>query len=84
MAISRANRFGPLSSKGRQGGTAESAAAPRDSGKVAEDIGIAVLELADRARDAGLSSIGYLLEMVALEAGAEAVARQWPAKSTDS
>ena len=81
--MSRANRFGPLS-EGRQGGTAESAAAPLDSGKVAEDIGIAVLELADRARDAGLSSIGYLLEMVALEAGAEAAARQWPADGADS
>ena len=64
--------------------TAERAAAPLDSSKVAEDIGIAVLELADRARDAGLSSIGYLLEMVALEAGAEAAARQWPADGADS
>jgi hypothetical protein len=83
MAMSRANRFGP-ESEGRHGGTVETAAAPLDSSKVAEDIGIAVLELADRARNAGLSSIGYLLEMVALEAGAEAAARQWPAESADS
>ncbi len=79
--MSRVNRFGPQN-EDRRGGTAEMAAPP-DSGKVAEDIGIAVLELADRARGAGLSSIGYLLEMVALEAGAEAAARQWPAESAD-
>jgi hypothetical protein len=82
MAMSRANRFG-AQSEGRHSGTADRPAAPLDSGKVAEDIGIAVLELADRARNAGLSSIGYLLEMVALEAGAEAAARQWPAESAD-
>ena len=82
MAISCANRFGPQSDD-RCGGTAQTAA-PLDSGKVAEHIGIAVLELADRARDAELSSIGYLLEMVALEAGAEAAARQWPADGADS
>ena len=81
--MSWANRFEPRS-ESRHGGTAERAAAPVDSSRVAEDIGIAVLELADRARDAGLSSIGYLLEMVALEAGAEAAARQWPAQSADS
>jgi hypothetical protein len=71
MAMSRANRFGAQSEG-------------LDNGKVAEDIGIAVLELADRARNAGLSSIGYLLEMVALEAGAEAAARQWPSDGADS
>ena len=47
-----------------------------DNAKVAEDIGIAALELAKRARDAGLTTIGFLLESVALEAGAEAAARQ--------
>ena len=31
------------------------------------------------AREAGLTSIAYLLESVALEAGAEAATRQWPA-----
>jgi hypothetical protein len=49
-----------------------------DSARVAEDIGTAALDLAKRARDAGLTTVGYLLESVALEAGAEAVARQWP------
>ncbi len=74
------NQSGPETDGSRNG--ADDAAAPVDSSKVAEDIGIAVLELADRARDAGLSSIGYLLEMVALEAGAEAAARQWPAEES--
>lgn len=79
--MSRANQFGPQTDGSRDGPV--DAAAPPDSGKVAEDIGIAALELADRARDAGLSSIGYLLEMVALEAGAQAAARQWPVERAD-
>jgi hypothetical protein len=53
---------------------------PVDSAKIAEDIGIAALELAKQARDAGLTTIGYLLESVALEAGAEAATRRWPAE----
>jgi len=53
--------------------------APSDIPKIAEDIGIAVLGLAKRAHAAGLTTIGYLLETVAIEAGAEAAARQWPA-----
>jgi hypothetical protein len=79
--MSRANPFGPQTDGCRNRGT--DAAEPIDSAKVAEDIGIAVLELADRARGAGLSSIGYLLEMIALEAGAEAATRQWPADGPD-
>ena len=79
--MSRGQQSGVRIDDGRDGGI--DAAEPIDSGKVAEDIGIAVLELADRARDAGLSSIGYLLEMVALEAGAQAATRQWPVESTD-
>lgn len=78
--MSRGNQLRPQTG-GRVG--AGGAAEPADSAKIAEDIGIAVLELADRARDAGLSSIGYLLEMVALEAGAQAAARQWPAENAD-
>ncbi|MFZ0526960.1 MAG: hypothetical protein WA776_14630 [Xanthobacteraceae bacterium] len=79
--MSRANQFEPHTNGRRDGGAG--ATGPLDSGKVAEDIGIAALGLADRARDAGLSSIGYLLEMVALEAGAQAATRQWPAESAD-
>lgn len=56
---------------------------PIDGAKTAEDIGIAALKLAKRARDAGLTTIGYLLETVALEAGAEAATRQWPADIPD-
>lgn len=78
--MSRGNQLQPQTG-GHDG--AGGAPEPVDSAKVAEDIGIAVLELADRARDAGLSSIGYLLEMVALEAGAQAAARQWPAENAD-
>lgn len=47
-----------------------------DSAKIAEDIGVAALDLAKRARNAGLPTIGYLLESAALEAGAEAAAGQ--------
>ena len=50
-----------------------------NSAEIAEDIGIAALGLAKLAHDAGLTTIGYLLESVALEAGAEAATRQWPA-----
>jgi hypothetical protein len=52
---------------------------PGDSAKVAKDIGMVALDLAKQARAAGLTTIGYLLETVALEAGAEAATRQWPA-----
>jgi len=58
-------------------------AAPADSAKIAEDIGMAALELAERARTAGLTTIGYLLESVALEAGAQAAAGHWRADSED-
>ena len=58
-------------------------AAPADSAKIAEDIGMAALELAERARTAGLTTIGYLLESVALEAGAQAAAGQWRADGED-
>jgi hypothetical protein len=50
-----------------------------DSAKVAEEIGNAALELAKRARDAGLTTIGYLLEIAGLDAGAEAATRRRPA-----
>ncbi len=53
--------------------------APNDRAITAEDIGIAALDLARRAHGAGLFTIGYLLESVALEAGAEAAAGRRPA-----
>jgi hypothetical protein len=41
---------------------------------------MAALRLAKRARAAGLTAAGHLLETAALEAGAEAAARQWRAE----
>ena len=70
--FSRPPTEGPADASARQ-------PAPIDSAKIAEDLGIAALELARRAHAAGLTTIGYLLETVALEAGAEAATRQWPA-----
>jgi hypothetical protein len=62
---------------GCENGVSENAgSAGSDSAKIAEDIGVAALELAKRARDAGLPTIGYLLESAALEAGAEAAVGQ--------
>jgi hypothetical protein len=49
-----------------------------DTAKTAEEIGIAALKLAKRAQAAGLPMIGYLLESVALEAGAKATERHGP------
>jgi len=55
---------------------------PTDCARVAEEIGIAALKLAQRAHAAGLTSIGYFLETVAIQAGAEAATRQWPSDPT--
>jgi hypothetical protein len=57
---------------------------PLDSAQVAEDIGMAALDLAERARAAGLTTIGYLLESVALEAGTQAAAARWPSDGSAS
>jgi len=54
-----------------------------DNGRVAEEIGLAALELAKRASAAGLSRLVFLLESAALEAGAEALARRWPAEAAE-
>lgn len=54
-----------------------------DSALVAEHIGIAALKLAQLAQTAGLSALGHHLESVALEAGAEAAARRWPADAPE-
>lgn len=64
---------------GGYGWMRENASVPPEAARIAQDIGIATLELSRRAHDAGLTVIGYLLESVALEAGAQAAARQWPA-----
>lgn len=54
-----------------------------DSAQIAEDIGVAALELASRAHAAGLPTIGFLLESAALEAGAQAATRRWPADASE-
>ena len=46
--------------------------------RIAEEIGIAVFELLALARAAGLTSVGHLLELAALEAGAQAATPQIP------
>jgi hypothetical protein len=46
--------------------------------KTAEDISWRALELAERARTAGLMELCHLLEGVALSAAAEASASRWP------
>jgi hypothetical protein len=74
MSRGDANRFsaaGPLD-------LAAGGSVADDPATVAEEIGLAALEMATRAHAAGLTKIGFLLEVVALEAGAEAATRQWP------
>jgi len=73
MAVSRLDRV--QSETPPEDATAESAP---DSARIAEDIGIAVFDLVARARAAGLTTIGYLLELAALEAGVQAATRQIP------
>jgi hypothetical protein len=51
---------------------------PSDRVQIAEDIGLAALDLAELARSAGFTAVGYLLENVALECGTEAAAAKWP------
>jgi hypothetical protein len=65
-------------------GTADAATAAgrgfrHENATLAEEIGLAALDLAKRANGAGLTTLGFLLENAALEAGAEAAARKWPA-----
>ena len=52
---------------------------PPNAGRIAADIGTAALELAKQANGAGLTTLGYLLESAALEAGAEAASYDCPA-----
>lgn len=50
----------------------------RDRAKAAEDISWSALELAQRARAAGLTALCDLLESAALNAAAEAATARWP------
>ena len=44
----------------------------------AVNIGMDALDLAKRARAAGLASVAHMLETAALQAGSEASAARWP------
>ncbi len=46
--------------------------------RIAEQIGMEALGMAKWARAAGLTTLGFLLESAALEAGAQVAALQWP------
>lgn len=46
--------------------------------QIAEEIGMEALDMAKRAQAAGLPTLGFLLESVALEAAAQADAATWP------
>ena len=52
--------------------------------RIAEELAIEALGMAKWARAVGLTSVGFLLESAALEAGAQAAAMQWPEDSADS
>lgn len=56
---------------------------PRHAGQIAAIIGSAALELAREANGAGLTTLGYLLEIAALEAGAEAGSSECAADTTE-
>jgi hypothetical protein len=76
MRMNRTNRGPVLSDDG--------AAQPADSAdsdsraKTAENIAAVAFGLAQQARSAGFAQVCHLLEMAALEAGAEATAGRWP------
>jgi len=64
----------------RPGGTANHAddACTFDTARVAEELGMEALGMAKWARAAGLTTLGFLLESAALEAGTQAAALRWP------
>ena len=49
-----------------------------NTARIAEEIGLEALGMAKWARAAGLTTLGFLLESAALEAGAQVAAMQWP------
>lgn len=57
---------------------------PHETAAVAEQIGFAALALAKEANRAGLTTLGFLLESAALEAGAEAASHCRTAEAADN
>jgi hypothetical protein len=55
-----------------------------DPARIAHELAIAALGMAKTARAVGLTSVGFLLESAALEAGARAAAMQWPEDSAET
>jgi hypothetical protein len=58
-----------------------SAAEATDPARIAHELAIEALGMAKSARAVGLTSVGFLLESAALEAGAQAAVMQWPEDS---
>lgn len=56
---------------------------PCDTVRLAEEIGMEALDMAKRAQEAGLPTLGFLLEAVALEASAQADAARWPSDASE-
>jgi hypothetical protein len=61
-----------------------STAAAINPARIAHALAIEALGLAKSARAVGLTSVGFLLESAALEAGAQAAAMQWPEDSAET
>ncbi|HEX3937649.1 MAG TPA: hypothetical protein VHX43_09100 [Xanthobacteraceae bacterium] len=72
------SRARPNHSSASAGAAAAEGPASFDTARIAEELGVEALDLAKRARDAGLTTLGFLLESAALEAGAQVAALQWP------
>jgi hypothetical protein len=73
MSRTRPNHFpGPTGSAAAEG------PASFDTSQIAEQLGMEALDMAKRAHAAGLSTLGFLLESAALEAGAQVAALQCP------
>jgi hypothetical protein len=73
MSRSRPNHFSASA-----GAASTEGPASFDTARIAEELGMEALDLAKRARGAGLTTLGFLLESAALEAGAQVAALQWP------
>lgn len=68
----------PAKPKPRQNRKPAGGPASFNTVQIAEEIGMEALDMAKRAQAAGLPTLGFLLESVALEAAAQADAATWP------
>lgn len=72
------SRSQPKHFPGPTGSAVAEGPASFDTSQIAEQLGMEALDMARRARHAGLATLGFLLESAALEAGAQVAALQWP------